>query len=93
MLAVDIVKRGGARPSERYERAKLERSIRAALLTVRAPEGQANDTARAVCDLVEQWLDSRPEITSDDLRLQASLALERHHPDAAFLYKHHSVIM
>lgn len=93
MLAVDVVKRGGERPTEAFERAKLERSIRAALLSVRAPDGQAEDTARRVTDIVEQWLADHTEVTSVDVRLRASSALETLHPDAAYLYKHHKVIM
>lgn len=93
MLAVDVVKRSGQRPSENFERSKLERSIRATLLSVRTPDGQAEDTARRVTDIVEQWLAQHTEVTSYDIRLQASSALEQHHPDAAYLYKHHKVIM
>jgi transcriptional regulator NrdR family protein len=93
MLAVDVVKRGGERPSESFERIKLERSIHAALLSVRTPDGQAEDTARRVTDIVEQWLAEHTEVTSYDIRLRASGALEQLHPDAAYLYKHHKVIM
>ena len=90
---IDIIKRGGERPTESYERAKLERSIRAALHSVKTPDGQAGDTARAVCDIVEQWLESRAEITSDDLRRQAGTALQPLHPDAAFMYQRYKIIM
>ena len=93
MLAVDVIKRGGQRPSESFERAKLERSIRAALLSVRTPDGQAEDTARRVTDIVEQWISAHSEVTSVDVRLRASDALAQLHPDAAYLYKHHKVIM
>lgn len=90
---IDIVKRGGKRPTESFERAKLERSIRAALRSVKTPDGQAEDTARVVCDIVEQWLESRHEVTSDDLRRQATRALSPFHPDAAFLYKNFKIIL
>jgi transcriptional regulator NrdR family protein len=93
MLAVDIVKRGGQRPTEAFERAKLERSIRATLLSLRTPDGQAEDTARRVTDIVEQWVADHSEVTSVDIRLRAASALEPLHPDAAYLYKHHKVIM
>lgn len=93
MLAVDIVKRGGERPTEAFERAKLERSIRAALLSLKTPEGQAEDTAAAVCDLVMQWLEARPEVTSTDLRRKAADAMQSFHPEAAYIYKHYKVIM
>lgn len=93
MLSVDVVKRNGTRPIEPFERAKLERSIRAAMHSVKTPVGQTEDTAKAVCDIVEQWLASRQEVTSADLRHQATLALQPLHPEAAFLYKHHKAIL
>lgn len=93
MKSIDVVKRGGKRPTESFERAKLERSIRAAMRTVKTPDGQADDTATAVCDIVMQWLESRPEVTSADLRRQATSALEPLHPEAAVIYKHYKVIM
>lgn len=92
MLSVDIVKRDGTRPTEAYERAKLERSIRAALQSLNTPSGQADDTCRAVCDIVEQWLSERSEVTSHDLRRQAANALATFHPDGAFIYQRHKVM-
>lgn len=92
-LAVDIVKRGGKRPSERFERDKLYASVYAACLSVRSPEGHAKQTAAAVCDVVEQWFENKMEVTSEDLRRQATKALMIHHPEAAYLYKHHRVIL
>lgn len=90
---IDVVKSGGERPTESYQRAKLERSIRAALYSLKTPEGQAVDTASAVCDLVEQWLENRNEVTSNDLRRQAVTALEPLHPEAAYLYKQYKIII
>jgi len=91
--AVDIVKRGGRRPTERFERDKLHASIVAACLSVRSHDGHAHATAEKVCDSVVIWLTDKPEITSSDLRRQASRALETHHPEAAYFYNHHRVIM
>ena len=88
-----IIKRKGQRPSERYERSKLYASVLAALLSVRTPIGQAEATADAVCDSVEDWLASKPEVTSDDLRRKATGALTSYHPDAAYLYKHHQTVI
>lgn len=90
---IDVVKQGGKRPTENFERAKLERSIRSALRSLKTPDGQTEDTARAVCDLVEQWLESRHEITSEDLRRKASDALTPLHPEAAFIYKNYKIIL
>ena len=92
-LAVDIVKRGGKRPPEQFDRDKLHASVYAACLSVRSPEGHASQTANAVCDIVEQWFENKLEVTSEDLRRQATKALVIHHPEAAYLYKHHRVIL
>ncbi len=91
--AIDIVKQSGRRPTESFSRDKLHASIRAACLSVRSPSGQAEKTAGDVCDAVIIWLDTRPEVTSSDIRRIASHNLEKFHPDAAYLYKHHRLII
>lgn len=90
---IDVVKRGGRRATEQFDRQKLHSSVVAACLSVRAHEGHAESTATNVCDIVILWLDNKPEVTSSDLRRQASKALETHHPEAAYFYNHHRVIM
>lgn len=92
-LAIDIVKRDGKRPSESFSRTKLHASIRAACLSVRSPEGEAETTASNVCDAVIIWLETKPEVTSNDLRRKATETLESFHPEAAYLYKHHRLVM
>lgn len=91
--AIDIVKRSGHRPSERFNRDKLHASIRAACLSVRSPEGVAETTAKNVCDAVIIWCNTKPEVTSQDIRRIASQHLERFHPEAAYLYKHHRLVI
>ncbi|MEO5950558.1 MAG: hypothetical protein ABIQ04_03865 [Candidatus Saccharimonadales bacterium] len=93
MKAIDIIKQAGRRPSESFQREKLHASIRAACLSVRSPVGSAETTANNVCDAVIIWLDTKPEVTSNDLRRIASQHLEKFHPDAAYLYKHHRLII
>ena len=93
MALIDIVKSEGKRPTESYDRDKLHASVLAACLSVRSPEGEAEMTARKVCDMVEKWLTSKPEVTSGDLRRKAGETLEVRHPEAAFLYKHHRLVM
>lgn len=90
---IDIVKRDGQRPTEEFQRDKLHASIRAACLSVRSPEGEAEMTANSVCDAVIVWLDTKPEVTSSDLRRKATEVLTHHHPEAAYLYKHHRLVM
>lgn len=91
--AIDIVKRAGHRPSEAFDRHKLHRSIRAACLSVRSPEGVAESTAGAVTDAVILWLETKPEVTSHDLRRVASGHLKKFHPEAAYLYEQHRTII
>ena len=91
--AIDVVKRGGKRASEQFSRDKLHASIYAACLSVRSLDGHASDTADHVCNIVLSWTDNKPEITSADIRQQAARALEKIHPDAAYLYKHHKQII
>lgn len=90
-LAVDIIKRGGERQSERFMREKLHASIAAACLSVRTPTGQAEVIATAVCESVIAWLQQHPEVTSHDIRLVATKHLRIHHPDAAYLYEQHRI--
>ncbi len=89
----EILKRGGQRPSEYFQRGKLHASVQAACLSVRSPEGEANTIADSVCDAVMAWLDTKPEITSHDLRLKATETLQAFHPEAAYLYKHHRLVI
>ena len=91
--AIDVVKRGGKRASEQFSRDKLHASIYATCLSVRSFDGHASDTADHVCNIVLSWTDNKPEITSADIRQQAAKALEKVHPDAAYLYKHHKQII
>lgn len=88
-----VIKHGGAREVEVFSRDKLIRSIIAACLGVHTSEGSAETTAQAVCDAVEQWLEPRPEVTSDDIRRVAGRTLEIHNPDAAYYYLQHKNIV
>lgn len=92
-LAIDVVKRSGKRPAEPFNSDKLLHSIRAACLSVHAPEGEAESAANNVTSAVIVWLGNKSTVTSDDLRRIASTHLERYHPDAAYLYQHHRVII
>ncbi len=88
-----VVKRGGQRPSEAFQPQKLHASIVAACLSVRSPEGEAETIAHSVCSDIEEWLHIRPEVTTDDLRRKASESLVVLHPEAAYLYKHHQLVL
>lgn len=91
--AIDIVKGGGGRPSEAFQREKLHKSIVAACLTAGTPPGQAEAIARAVTEDVITWLSSRPEVTSHDVRRITAKHLRTHHPDAGYLYEQHRMML
>lgn len=91
-LAVDIVK-NNPRDSEKFSRDKLHASIVAACLSVRTPVGQAESIAHVVTDAVITWLESKPEVTSQDIRGVAAKHLHSHHPDAAYMYEQHGRIL
>ena len=67
-LAIDVVKRAGRRPLETFNSDKLLKSVRAACLSVRTPEGEADSTADHVTHAVILWLENKPVVTSHDLR-------------------------
>ena len=92
-LAVDVVKRSGKRPPEQLSRDKLHASIYATCLSLRSLDGHAKDTADHVCNIVLSWADNKSEVTSADIRKAATNALEKVHPDAAYLYKHYKQII
>ena len=89
---IDVIKRG-KRPAEEFSPDKIHNSIIATCLSVRIPEGQAEDIAKTVTLSVMNWCETRPEITSDDIRRRACQVLKGLHPDAAYLYENYKNIL
>ena len=92
-ISVDIIKHGGYKQTEKFTREKLHASIVAACLSVRTPEGQAENIARTICNSVIEWLQQRPEVTSHDIRIVAARHLKSYHPEAAYLYEQHRITL
>lgn len=90
---IDVVKRRGKRQTERFDAKKLHASVLAACLSVRSPHGTAESAAESVCTVVIKWAQNKPEVTSDDLRRIAAEHLNQIHPEAAYLYKHHRMVL
>lgn len=88
-----IVKQKGIRSSEPFSPDKLHASVRAACLSVRSPEGEAETIAKRVVDAVVTWSTDKAAITSEDVRRIASRGLELLHPEAAYLYQHHTAVV
>ncbi len=90
---IDVFKARGKRSSEQFNPDKLKNSIVATCLSLRTPEGQAEEIAEAVSQGVLQWCKNRPEITSDDIRRVGGEILTKHHPEAAYLYKQQLTVL
>lgn len=90
---ITVVKARGTRPSEAFDPKKLHASIVATCLSLRTPEGQAEEIASSVSKKVTAWCQSKQEITSDDIRRVGANILEKQHPEAAYLYKQQLTIL
>jgi hypothetical protein len=75
--------------SEQFDLLKLHRSVASACAAVRAFEGEAHLTAQYVCERVIEWLETKTEVTSADIRRVTGKALQVYHPDAAYVYEHY----
>lgn len=84
-----VIKNAHHKHPETFDRDKLHKSIVAASLSSGAPAGHAESIARRVTDEVMEWLENRPEVTTNDLRRVAAKYLRTYHPDASYLYEHH----
>lgn len=78
--------------SEQFDPLKLHTSIVAACLAVRTLEGEAHLAAERVTRHVIEWLSTKTEVTSADIRRIAALHLEKYHSEAAYMYEHHLLI-
>ncbi|MBC7746454.1 hypothetical protein H7Y40_00535 [Pedobacter sp.] len=87
-----VVKRV-TKDSEVFDPLKLHTSIVAACLSVRAFEGEAHTTAERVCRGVIDWLETKTEVTSADIRRVAATYLRTYHQEAAYMYEHHRLIV
>jgi len=88
-----IIKQKGKREAEHFSVEKLHSSVQAACLSVRSPEGEAELIARRVVEAVIAWSAGRAAVTSEDIRRIASRGLELFHPEAAYLYQHHTAVV
>lgn len=93
MNTTSVIKQHGHRSSETYDTSKLATSIRAACLAVRLPAGVAEDTATHTTKTIEQWLQNKAEITSEDIRRMATNTLAVVSPEAGYFYKHHHTLI
>ncbi len=64
-----------------------------ACLAVRSLEGEAHMVARRVTERVIDWLSSKTEVTSDDIRRVAANNLQIYQPEAAYIYEGYKEIL
>lgn len=86
-MNVYVAKSQKQKSSEKFDPLKLHTSVMAACYAVRALEGEAHLTARHVCERVIEWLNTKTEVTSQDIRRVAANFLKQYHPDAAYVYE------
>ncbi len=85
-----IVKRAGH--AETYDERKLYASIYSICLSVMVPVGTAEIVAKEVTADVNSWIKDKQEVTSNDIRAQATKSLKSYSLDAAYMYLHHRVL-
>lgn len=79
--------------SEKFDPLKLHCSVLAACYAVRTLEGEAHMTAQHVCEKVIEWVNTKTEITSSDIRRVTTQFLHRYHPEAAYVYENYKEIV
>ncbi len=80
-------------PAEKFNPLKLHASVLAACFTVRTLEGEAHLTAQHVCERVIEWVNTKNEITSHDIRRITAKFLHSYHPEAAYVYQNYGEIV
>lgn len=91
-MTAHVIKRR-SQHSEHFDPLKLHRSIVSACLAARAFEGEAHTIAERVCRNVIDWLHTKTEVTSADIRRVASQYLRIYHDDAAYMYEQYRWII
>ncbi len=86
-----ILKRSQIR--EPFDEKKFITSIINSCLAVGCPMGEAEKAADLTMAVTEKWLANKQEITSSELRLNASKFLKKFSSDAGFYYKNYKKIM
>ena len=84
-----VVKNGAHHRPEPFNPEKLHASVVSACLSAGSPHGYAESIARRVTEGVVEWIENRPEVTSEDIRRITAQGLKTYHPDASYLYEHH----
>lgn len=90
---VIVIKSHNTNKTEFFDIDKLQKSLVATCLSLKTPEGQAEDIAKTVAHKVMDWAASKQEVTADDIRRIGAELLKKHHPEAAYLYKQQLTVL
>ena len=90
---VYVTKKENPSESEKFDPLKLHSSITSACYAVRTLEGEAHLTAQHVCERVIEWLSTKNEVTSGDIRRVATKFLHVYHPEAAYIYQNYEAVL
>ena len=87
-MSKHIIKREGH--EEHYDERKVYASCYAACLNVRlANKEEAEKICEAVTAEINEWIDTKDEVNSDELFARVTNALKKQNPDAAYMYETH----
>lgn len=78
--------------TDQYNSEKMYQSIYATCLAVNTSKKDAINIAKNVTKKLEEWLQTKNEVTSTDLRQQAGEYLSQFDHHAGYLYLHHHII-
>lgn len=85
-----IVKRKGH--TEPYDDRKVYASVYSSCRSVHEPAGSAELIADQVSKKLAEWIKKKSEVTSNDIRRQASTELHTLNPNASYILLHHRII-
>lgn len=87
MEHIHIVKRKGHK--DIYDEKKVYASVYAACINTHMHKERSEETANAVMQKINKWLDNKKEVTSNDIFKQIINILKEYNSDAAFMYETH----
>ena len=82
-----IVKRGGHK--EPYDNHKVYASCYAACLNAHIAKERAEEICNNVMKKMDEWIDEKDSISSQDIFDEVTRIMAEHNSDAAFMYKSH----
>lgn len=82
-----IIKRKGRK--EPYDNHKVYASCYAACLNTHMPKEEAEGISRDVMKEIDQWIDEKKDVSSQDIFQEVTKTLGKYNKEAAFMYETH----